>query len=682
MASNLATIRVELIANAQKFKTSLDKATTSMKKVDKATKSTAVGSKKMQKSFSNLAGSIAAVQGPLGPVAGRISAIGAIMGRVSARGLIFTGMLVGAGLALTKLVKNTSAVQTQMLKLEAILKATGGAAGLSLSEIEDLSRDIGIGTLASVAKVRDAAGILLTFKSITGDVFKSALRLAQDLAEVGFGDLKMGATQLGKALEDPIIGLGALRRVGVSFTDAQKEMIKVLVMTGKKAEAQKIILEALNQQVGGAGVKAAKGLAGAVDSLKENFDIFFENTVIGTKIVDGLTVAINFMADAFGDADKNVAKLTTIKQVSEELAKLNAELLKNIQLQIEGDESGSTMGDFMNMDGSSSASDTGRMAELQELIKKAEDRIAKLTKEKKKKDNDRPTMADIAGPITQETILGDLRIKNDKAHKRATDRAIEDMGKTAAELKNLNDLRKIEDDLRKKIGSEGKAANDAIANQMKKATQDILDRNAALDVMAKKQEELNKLAEGTGSIFASVGDKISDAMFRGKISTLDFKSILLEMIIALQKMVFKVMVLDKIQRGIEERMKKGGLSIGSIIKMGVGAITGGATTGTTLPGQAGGGTVQQGSPTLVGERGPELFVPNSAGSIRTNADTKQMVGGGGGVSITQNLNFAVGITNTVRAEVMNMLPSIQQSTINAVADAKQRGGKFSKAFGS
>jgi hypothetical protein len=60
-----------------------------------------------------------------------------------------------------------------------------------------------------------------------------------------------------------------------------------------------------------------------------------------------------------------------------------------------------------------------------------------------------------------------------------------------------------------------------------------------------------------------------------------------------------------------------------------------------------------------------------------------MVGsGGGGVSITQNLNFAVGVTNTVRAEVMNMLPAIQQSTISAVATAKQRGGKFSKAFGN
>ena len=58
-----------------------------------------------------------------------------------------------------------------------------------------------------------------------------------------------------------------------------------------------------------------------------------------------------------------------------------------------------------------------------------------------------------------------------------------------------------------------------------------------------------------------------------------------------------------------------------------------------------------------------------------------MGGGGGGVNITQNLNFALGVTNTVRSEIANMLPTIQQSTISAVADAKLRGGKFAKAFG-
>ena len=57
--------------------------------------------------------------------------------------------------------------------------------------------------------------------------------------------------------------------------------------------------------------------------------------------------------------------------------------------------------------------------------------------------------------------------------------------------------------------------------------------------------------------------------------------------------------------------------------------------------KAGGGSVQAGTPTMVGERGPELFVPNTGGVVKNNADTKQMVGSGGGVSITQNLNFAV-----------------------------------------
>ena len=102
----------------------------------------------------------------------------------------------------------------------------------------------------------------------------------------------MGAMQLGKALEEPIVGLGALRRVGVSFTEDQKELIKVLDMTGRKAEAQKIILEALDKQVGGAGVKAAQGLRGAIDSLVEGFTIWVEESIYGRKMVDAFERAM------------------------------------------------------------------------------------------------------------------------------------------------------------------------------------------------------------------------------------------------------------------------------------------------------------------------------------------------------------------------------------------------------
>ena len=673
MASNLATIRVELIANAQKFKTNIQKASTSLTKVSKAGKKTQDRMKGVQKAFQNTAGSIAAVQGPLGPVAGRISAIGAIIGRVSPMALGFTAVVVGLGLAFTKLVKNVAQVETQMLKLEGILKATGNAAGLSLTEIENLSTEIGIATLASTREVRDAAGIMLTFKSITGDTFRDALRLSQDLAEVGFGSVKTGATQLGKALEDPIVGLGALRRVGVSFTDAQKEMIKVLTMTGRKAEAQRIILKALDEQVGGAGVKAATGLAGAVDSLKENLDIFFERSKFGTAIVNGLTSAMNFLAKAFGDVDLEAKKLTTIKQVTDSIKAMKTEMES---LNIEND-----LSNVLNE--GAMTGDQKRYAELQKLISEHMAQLEVLrSQEERDLIRDKAKKKSKEEEAKKETDLGKIRESNEKTHKRNTDRAIQDMGKTQRELKNLNDLRKIEDELRKKIGSDGVEAERAIQAELLKSIEGITERNRIFEEARKKQEELNKIAEGTGQIFVGVGEKINDAMVRGKLSTLDFKSILLEMVIALQKMIFKVMVLDEIQRKIEERMKKGGLSVGGIFKSVVGAVTGGSDV--DIGGShASGGTIQTNKPSLVGERGPELFVPNTAGTIKNNADTKQMVGGkGGGINVTQNLNFAVGVTNTVRAEVMNMLPAIQQSTVQAVAEAKQRGGKFSKAFGS
>jgi hypothetical protein len=216
---------------------------------------------------------------------------------------------------------------------------------------------------------------------------------------------------------------------------------------------------------------------------------------------------------------------------------------------------------------------------------------------------------------------------------------------------------------------------------MEETTPIIIEQNKLYEEAANRQRDLDAVAKGVGDTFSSVGDKISDAMFRGKLATLNFKDILLEAVIALQKMVFKVLVLDEIQRKIEERIKGSkGFSLGDIFGAISGAFggNGGAIEGD---GYASGGTVQANTPSLVGERGPELFVPNSSGKIVNGSDTRSAMSGGSGVNITQNLNFTVGITNTVRAEVMNMLPAIQQSTLNAVAEAKQRGGKFSKAFG-
>jgi hypothetical protein len=97
--------------------------------------------------------------------------------------------------------------------------------------------------------------------------------------------------------------------------------------------------------------------------------------------------------------------------------------------------------------------------------------------------------------------------------------------------------------------------------------------------------------------------------------------------------------------------------------------------GLGLPELAGGGAIQPNQPTLVGERGPEIFVPNTGGRIINNSDSKGAMGGGTTV-INQSINFATGVVPTVRAEVMRMMPQIAEVTKGAVAEAAMRGGNY------
>lgn len=94
-------------------------------------------------------------------------------------------------------------------------------------------------------------------------------------------------------------------------------------------------------------------------------------------------------------------------------------------------------------------------------------------------------------------------------------------------------------------------------------------------------------------------------------------------------------------------------------------------------GRAGGGSVSPNMPYMVGERGPELFVPSMSGRIVNNSN----IGNAGkSVEVNQVINISAGVSQTVKAEIMALMPTIKQQTLSAVADAKMRGGAFSKVF--
>jgi phage-related minor tail protein len=99
------------------------------------------------------------------------------------------------------------------------------------------------------------------------------------------------------------------------------------------------------------------------------------------------------------------------------------------------------------------------------------------------------------------------------------------------------------------------------------------------------------------------------------------------------------------------------------------------------PKLASGGTVRAGSPVMTGESGRELFVPSQNGRILSPAQSRgALAGGGDGVTVVQNINVTTGVQQTVRAEVLGLMPQIAEVSKAAVLDAKRRGGTFAGAF--
>jgi len=141
-------------------------------------------------------------------------------------------------------------------QVKAGLESTGFAAGISARELDEMATQTSKSVNYSRSDITELQSLMLTFPAIVKDKFPQATQTILDMSTRLGQDTKSSAIQLGKALQDPIRGITALRRVGVNFNSTQVETIKKLVESGQAAKAQGMILSELNTEFGGSA-KAA-----------------------------------------------------------------------------------------------------------------------------------------------------------------------------------------------------------------------------------------------------------------------------------------------------------------------------------------------------------------------------------------------------------------------------------------
>lgn len=209
-------------------------------------------------------------------------------------------------------VKAYKESETVAAQTNAVIKSTGGIAGVTAGQVDKLAKSIQYSSMYTDEQVASAENMLLTFTNIGSNVFPRATRAVADMAQAMGQDLTQTSIMVGKALQSPVQGVTALQRVGVRLTDSQKKLVEQMVATGDTAGAQALILKELETEFGGSALAALKA-AGPMAILGKIWDDMTE--IIGgliDKYISPLALKLLELVDKAGGVEGIMKKMSDV----------------------------------------------------------------------------------------------------------------------------------------------------------------------------------------------------------------------------------------------------------------------------------------------------------------------------------------------------------------------------------
>lgn len=199
-----------------------------------------------------------------------------------------------AGALFSRFIEESKSAQAEQAQLAAVLKSTGESAGYSIDQLNDMADSLANVSSFGGGDINQAQTALLAFTGIVGKEFPRAMQSAVDMATRTGTSVVSAAETIGRALDVPSKGMSALSKQGFRFTEEQKKLAEQLEATGRTAEAQGIIFEAVEATYAGAGQAARNTFDGALFALDETIG----GLLTSEKGISGLTTAVNGLNDA------------------------------------------------------------------------------------------------------------------------------------------------------------------------------------------------------------------------------------------------------------------------------------------------------------------------------------------------------------------------------------------------
>lgn len=523
-------------------------------------------------------------------------------------GLAFGVVAVAAAalgaVLLSSTIKATIEQERVTAQLDQTLRSTGRYTPELSRSMQDYAASLQVATTYGDEAIIGAQSLLLTFTQIGGKTFPHATEAVLNVATAMGTDLKSAAIQVGKALNDPILGVTALARSGIQFTESQKDMIKEMVETNRVAEAQALILKELDVQFGGSARAARDTMGGALKALQNAFGDLLEGDA-GGEGVKGATRAINALVERLSSPETqqafaNVANMmiTLASKTADAIVLLNDLFTTSLE-----EQSNAAM---------------KVVEDLESQFRNVRNPIAKM-RIKEDLDEARQEAERLQLAIWG---LGSKPTAALNVPALITSTASVSAGKEAAKQITI-DSDEVFDAWRPRLFEDFPVA----------AEKAMLDSQQIFDSWAPRlfedfPDEAEKQVEKTETVLSQfavqAASNMQNAMADGffDLFTGQLGSLRESFANTLQRMAADLAASSLLNFLVGDFGGSGGGALGGIIGDVVGSFGGF---------RANGGPVSTGSSYIVGERGPELFTPKTGGTITPN-------GGGGGVNVVVNVD--------------------------------------------
>lgn len=633
------------------------------------------------------------------------AASGPIKGVVEQLGVLDKGMeaikelaaTIFIGFSADKLIDSITDAQTATNNLNRQYATFGSTVSVTKGEMEDFAESTAKNTTLTSESLKNAQAVLLNYSATTGSAFKQSRDLVVDLAAAMGGDAAQAAQTLGRALENPIQGTRLLAELGVTLSARQRETIALLVQEGSAASAQAFIYGQLQERLHGVANEMSGTLGGSLTNLKNSFTSAFTGAGAGVdeltksikdlaaevqspEVQSGIQQIVKMLVSAAGSAVAGVAAVGNYLKRQDDrddntsagsdgdttVATLKAKISQLTDLLNDGRLPGEQSSDFADRV-------TSYNAQL-DLLQKKLDQVTGVAKDTNETLDEITVTAARPGleePI-REIIPRGQKVDPDNLINRNTQLPASLV--TAFQADTEDDLDKAFDTLQQKIAERWELLRAGKLDVFQVVAGNLQDQNAydklvddafaPIQTSAKKfYAPLDDIEKEGKEVSQTLTTSFESFFTSGDLSIRNFAK---TFITALEQILAKAVATDLVEAlGINKLFSASSAAGNSSATGGLfGAI------GAIFTGHAGGGQIF--GPSIVGENGPELFVPGSSGTIR-NARQMAFSGGGGGNGLNyapiHNITVVADDSKKTQAALLQYLTSQQKQDM---ADFKRQ----------